>query len=69
MDNYFVTCIDAGRVWYMAGPYKTHEEALAKVDAAREIGIKNNPWASFYEWGTCLTERTKPGNITAAGLL
>jgi hypothetical protein len=69
MSNYFVTCIDAGKVWYMAGPYKTHQEALEAVDTARTIGVKNNPWAWFYSWGTVSSDRTEPGSITRAGLM
>lgn len=42
--NYFVTCVDYGRLWYMAGPYATHREALAAVDPARKIGVAND-WA------------------------
>lgn len=67
--NYFVTCADAGRVWYMAGPYSSHKEALANVAKAREIGVKNNEWSWFYSWGTVRSDRTQAGSITAAGLL
>lgn len=67
--NYFVTCVDGDRFWYMAGPYSTHQAALDKVDAARRIGVENNPRAHFYGWGTVRSDRTEPGSITKAGLL
>lgn len=67
--NYFVTCMDAGRLWYMAGPYGTHTEALAAVEWAREIGIEHDGRAHFYSWGTVRSKRTQPGSITAAGWL
>lgn len=68
-DNYFVTATDAGFLWYMAGPYPTHREALAAVDPARAIGYANNPWSHFFAWGTVSSTRTEPGSITKARLL
>ena len=35
--SFFVTVKDAGRVGYLAGPFRTHGEALAKVERAREL--------------------------------
>lgn len=68
--NYFVTALDAGFLWYMAGPYATHREALAAVGAAMAIGIKNNPWSYFFSWGTVKgSSRSEPGSITKARLL
>jgi hypothetical protein len=69
--NYFVTCVDYGRLWYMymAGPYNTHREALAAVDPARKIGVANDGRAYFYAWGTVQSARRERGSITAAGLL
>lgn len=67
--RYFVTCVDAGSLWYMAGPYGTHREALAAVEPALKIGVANDGRAHFYAWGTVRSERIAPGSITAAGLL
>lgn len=67
--NYFVTCTDAGRLWYMAGPYRSHGAALAALDPARAIGVANDGRAHFYAWGTVSSSRIEPGSITAAGLL
>lgn len=37
MKRYFVTARDAGRCWFLAGPYATRAAAEAKVRTVREI--------------------------------
>ncbi len=43
----------ARRVGLLAGPFKTHQQALDRVQEAREIGEAADPWAHFYAFGTC----------------
>lgn len=50
--RYFVTAIDGPSFYYMAGPYPTHAEALARVDLARDIADKHDGRAWFMSWGT-----------------
>ena len=50
--GYYVTAVDAGKVFYMAGPYQTHREALADVDKALHIAYKHDGRAWFMSWGT-----------------
>ena len=68
---YFVTAIDGGTWWYMAGPYAEHAAALADVDKARTITCKHDGRAHFMGWGTARikddTERV--GNLNKAGLI
>lgn len=53
---FYVSIRDAGKFALVAGPFQTHESALAAVKAARKIGCEVDPWAWFYGWGTCKTE-------------
>ena len=39
---FFVTAIDAGRVYFLAGPYDSKEAAEAKVDTARDIACDHS---------------------------
>ena len=66
--NYYVTAIDGDKVYFMAGPYKTHSEALGLVDRARLVADKD-PRSCFMAWGTSKSTRTKPGTLTTLGLL
>lgn len=67
--NYFVTAIDGGTVYYMAGPYLTHSEALAKLDAAREIACDRDARGCFMAWGTVKSTRIMRAPMTREGLL
>ena len=58
---FYVSVIDAPRIGgeievkrfgLLAGPYETHEEALARVGVVREIAEEVNSWAHFYAFGT-----------------
>jgi hypothetical protein len=51
--DYFVSAMDGDQFWLMAGPYKTHDEALGAVCAVREIACDHDPRGCFYAWGTC----------------
>lgn len=65
--NFYVTVVDGDRHGKLAGPYKTHGEALADVEAVRSIAIDLDSKAHFYGFGTASTgsEYTKPGILNA----
>lgn len=67
--SFYVTAIDGGKVYYMAGPYLTHQAALDAVESARSIADKHDPRGCFMAWGTARTDRSKPAPMTAAGLI
>jgi hypothetical protein len=51
--HYYVSAVDGSRYTLLAGPFATHEEALDRVDAAREKSTEIDPRAWFYAYGTC----------------
>jgi hypothetical protein len=69
--NYYVTAIDGGQVFYMAGPYNTHAEALALVDTALNIADKHDGRAWFMSWGTSKRRDgySEPGSLNKHKLL
>ncbi len=67
---YYVTALEAGKVFPMAGPYTLHAEALAAVDQARAIASQHDGRAWFASWGTCrLPDYAKPGRLNQLGLI
>lgn len=56
MRDYYVTMIRGKRTAWLAGPFRTHKEALAKVEAATTLAIKIDPWAHFDAFGTASLE-------------
>lgn len=67
---YYVTAVDAGRVYTMAGPYATHAAALADVDRAREVAYAHDGRAWFMAWGTARMEGSdRVGTLNRLGLL
>lgn len=54
---YYASVHDAGKVGLLAGPFPTHPEALAMVDAARSKANEVNDRACFYAYGTLRCER------------
>ena len=68
--KFYVTAIDGPRVYFLAGPYNTHDEAAAAVETVREIAcdFKQNANAGrawFMAYGVI---RTADGNTTALGV-
>jgi hypothetical protein len=65
--KYFVSAVDAGKYYMMAGPYPTHSEALQNRDAALKIANKHDASgrAWFMGWGTCRT----PDDYAGVGIL
>lgn len=49
--DYFVSAVDNGQFWLLAGPYETHAEALERVDRVRIIACEHEPKAFFYASG------------------
>jgi hypothetical protein len=63
-DHYhYVTVRHAGRVGFLAGPFRSRRDAELRVDAARREAEKIDPWAGFYAFGTSrvLTTAPRPG--------
>lgn len=71
VGTYYVTAIDHDRVFYMAGPYNTHAEAMADVDKALAIADKHDGRAWFMSWGTCRRKDgyREPGTLNKYGLI
>lgn len=69
--KYFVSARDAGRVYFMAGPYQTHAEALKNRDKALHLADKHDGRAWFMAWGTCRAadDCQTIGSLNRAGLL
>lgn len=76
---YYVTVMDAGTYYKMAGPYSTHQDALGIVKTARELtgkhgGSKGLYMEAFGGWGTIRLLNDHPragelGVLNAKGLL
>lgn len=49
--NYYVTCMDYGKVGIVAGPWPTYHDAEKHVNIVRDIAVENNAKAWFYSWG------------------
>lgn len=50
--NYYVSVIDGPRFGLLAGPFRTHVEALELVERARKEAERVDPRAVFYAFGT-----------------
>ena len=57
----------AQRVALLAGPFDTHDEALALVDRATNLAFEVDPWSGFDAFGTVRMkdEYRKPGVLNA----
>ncbi len=53
---FYVSIVDGKRFTTVAGPFRTHPEALSMVDPAIEIGRELDPKSHFYAWGTVKME-------------
>lgn len=62
-ENYYVSVVDGPRQSLLAGPYKTHAEALSAVEPVRNIAYDVDPKSWFYAFGTIAMKEgyTKPG--------
>ena len=53
-ECYYADCVDAGKVALLAGPFRTHQEALDILDRATDLAMDyGDPKAVFYAYGTC----------------
>jgi hypothetical protein len=69
--TYYVSAVDGSSWWRMAGPYNTHQDALADVDRALNIASYHDGRAWFMGWGTIRDKEGKRelGNLNRAGLI
>ena len=49
---YYVTAIQDRRVYWLVGPFDTHEIALGFVETARAEAVKREPFLHFAAFGT-----------------
>jgi hypothetical protein len=65
--NYYVSVVDGPQSNLLAGPYKTHAEALAMVEPTRTLANELVPHSHFYSFGTVAMNQvyTKPGKLNA----
>lgn len=67
---YYVSAIDAGQTFLMAGPYSDHASALADVDRARSIAVEHATKAWWMAWGTVRIEGcTRAGSLNKNNLI
>ena len=66
---YYVSAVDAGHVFLMAGPYQTHADALADVDKALEIADSKDGRSWFMGWGTVNVAERYKGKLFPLGKL
>jgi hypothetical protein len=70
--DYFVSAVDGGRFWLLAGPYPTHRLALDMVETVRQIAKRDpDPREAFVGYGTCRLEEGsgRVGACQRVGLL
>ena len=49
---FFVSCVNGPRVAFVAGPYRTHQDALDAFRAVQEYAERVDPRAVWYSFGT-----------------
>lgn len=50
--RYYVTATSGGRVAFILGPFRRHQQARRWVRAAQREGERRDPFARFHRWGT-----------------
>lgn len=65
--NYYVSCVDGGRMLLLLGPFVQHADALAQVEAVRKLAGQLDPWSHFYSFGTVglADVDVRPGKLNA----
>lgn len=63
--NYYVSVKDGPQFNVLAGPYKTHAEALEKLEPVRRLANELVPRSWFYAFGTVAmnADFTRPGKL------
>lgn len=56
MKHFYVSAINGNRKHLVAGPYATHEAALAAVEPVRRLAVERQPHSWFFAWGTAGSE-------------
>lgn len=71
LGNYYVSCVDSGDSWIMAGPYPTHSAARADKDRVLKIADSIDGRAWFMSWGVVrmANDYTEPGKMNTLGLV
>lgn len=59
-EGFYVTIRRGKRTAWLAGPFATHDEALAMVQPAGREAEKIDPWIHFDEIGTVFIRRADP---------
>ena len=62
---YYVSVLNGSKRGLLAGPYKTHQEALDMVEPAKKLAQEVDSWDWFYAFGTCKT----PDGYAGQGVL
>jgi hypothetical protein len=59
--GFYVSVLDGPRYALAAGPFKTHEEALALVDQVRGLCVRTEDDGVWWAYGTCkVTNEHRP---------
>lgn len=60
--NFYVSVVDGSRYRLLRGPFKTHTEALERVEETRRLATELDPKSWFYAFGTVgVKDWDKPG--------
>jgi len=63
-ECYYVSITDGPQFGLVAGPFRTHQEALDMVDPAIKVGREVDPKSHFYAWGTVkMANGYRTGNL------
>ncbi len=61
---FYVSIIDGPKFNVVAGPFRTHQEAIGMVEPARKVGHNHDPRSHFYGWGTVkMADGHREGNL------
>ena len=60
MIGFYVTLQRDRRIAWLAGPFATHDEAIAMVDTARRAASEVDPWTDFDAVGTSSIRSVDP---------
>jgi len=68
-DNleYYISVRDQGRSALLAGPFYSHQAAIDQVRSVQALACKQDPWADFYQFGTCSAARGSGLKVRFAG--
>jgi hypothetical protein len=52
-EGFYVSVRDGKRTGFLLGPHCSSRDALAEVQRGKKLAEKADPFASFYDYGTC----------------